>query len=216
MRVLMVSTNRSQAMVPPFPLGLACVIAGLDKGRHTVKVWDAMFETDWRASLTARLKAFQPEVIGLSIRNVEFGTAAPPGRGFRVEVTRGNCPRETLVSVEQRLAARVVGQREAIARVASIGLPSGHSLYITFRSDFPGVDMPDWLKAQYPEAMTIVLEQIGVLRATWELRDGQLADIAPTVLALMQLPQPREMTGRALLPSTAKTAKTGPEQRVAI
>jgi hypothetical protein len=48
--------------------------------------------------------------------------------------------------------------REAIARVAGLGLPSGHSLYITFRSDFPGVDMPDWLKAQYPEAMTIVLE----------------------------------------------------------
>jgi len=48
--------------------------------------------------------------------------------------------------------------REAIARVAGFGLPGGHSLYITFRSDFPGVDMPDWLKAQYPEAMTIVLE----------------------------------------------------------
>jgi hypothetical protein len=48
--------------------------------------------------------------------------------------------------------------REAIARVAGFGLPSGHSLYITFRSDFPGVDMPDSLKAQYPEAMTIVLE----------------------------------------------------------
>jgi hypothetical protein len=48
--------------------------------------------------------------------------------------------------------------REAIARVAGIGLPGGHSLYITFRSDFPGVEMPDWLKAQYPEAMTIVLE----------------------------------------------------------
>jgi uncharacterized protein len=48
--------------------------------------------------------------------------------------------------------------REAIARVAGFGLPGGHSLYITFRSDFPGVDMPEWLKAQYPEAMTIVLE----------------------------------------------------------
>jgi hypothetical protein len=48
--------------------------------------------------------------------------------------------------------------REAIARVAGFGLPNGHSLYITFRPDAPGVDMPDWLKAQYPEAMTIVLE----------------------------------------------------------
>jgi len=48
--------------------------------------------------------------------------------------------------------------REAIARVAGFGLPGGHSLYITFKSEFPGVQMPDWLKAQYPEAMTIVLE----------------------------------------------------------
>jgi len=48
--------------------------------------------------------------------------------------------------------------REAIARVAGFGLPGGHSLYITFRSESPGVVMPDFLKAQYPEAMTIVLE----------------------------------------------------------
>jgi len=31
------------------------------------------------------------------------------------------------------------------------------------------------------------------------LEDGRLADVAPTVLALMGLPQPREMTGRSLL-----------------
>ena len=31
------------------------------------------------------------------------------------------------------------------------------------------------------------------------LADGRLADIAPTLLALMGLPQPAEMTGRSLL-----------------
>ena len=31
------------------------------------------------------------------------------------------------------------------------------------------------------------------------LRDGNLADIAPTVLELMGLPQPVEMTGRSLI-----------------
>ena len=31
------------------------------------------------------------------------------------------------------------------------------------------------------------------------LRDGRLADLAPTVLALMELPQPEEMTGESLL-----------------
>ena len=32
-----------------------------------------------------------------------------------------------------------------------------------------------------------------------ELHDGRLADVAPTLLALMGLPQPAEMTGRSLV-----------------
>jgi 2,3-bisphosphoglycerate-independent phosphoglycerate mutase len=35
--------------------------------------------------------------------------------------------------------------------------------------------------------------------ATFKNIDGKLADIAPTILKLMQLPQPEEMTGSALL-----------------
>jgi 2,3-bisphosphoglycerate-independent phosphoglycerate mutase len=35
------------------------------------------------------------------------------------------------------------------------------------------------------------------------LSDGQLSDIAPTLLALMQLPQPVEMTGVSLLRQAA-------------
>ena len=31
------------------------------------------------------------------------------------------------------------------------------------------------------------------------VREGRLADLAPTVLALMGLPQPEEMTGKSLL-----------------
>ena len=36
-----------------------------------------------------------------------------------------------------------------------------------------------------------------------ELRDGRLADIAPTLLALLGLPQPLEMTGRPLTEAAA-------------
>lgn len=36
------------------------------------------------------------------------------------------------------------------------------------------------------------------------LSDGKLADIAPTLLALMQMPQPPEMTGHSLLSETAR------------
>jgi 2,3-bisphosphoglycerate-independent phosphoglycerate mutase len=48
------------------------------------------------------------------------------------------------------------------------------------------------------------------------LRDGRLADIAPTLLALMDLPQPREMTGRSLMAPAARTAETGREQRATL
>jgi 2,3-bisphosphoglycerate-independent phosphoglycerate mutase len=48
------------------------------------------------------------------------------------------------------------------------------------------------------------------------LRDGELADIAPTILSLMGLPAPKEMSGRSLMaPAAGRTAETGREQRAA-
>ena len=38
------------------------------------------------------------------------------------------------------------------------GTADGNYFYIAFETTHPGVDMPDWLKAQYPEEMTIVLQ----------------------------------------------------------
>ncbi|MFN7633487.1 MAG: alkaline phosphatase family protein, partial [Acetobacteraceae bacterium] len=38
---------------------------------------------------------------------------------------------------------------------------------------------------------------------TRSLADGRLADVAPTLLALLGLPQPEEMTGRSLLRESA-------------
>lgn len=63
--------------------------------------------------------------------------------------------------IEQALR-HVVAQ--AIAYVGDNGLPGGHHFYITFRTNFPGVDIPARLKAQYPQEMTIVLQH-----QFWEL-----------------------------------------------
>ncbi|MGE4480457.1 SspB family protein [Acidocella sp.] len=46
----------------------------------------------------------------------------------------------------------------ALRHVAAEGLPGGHHFYITFKTAFPGVSIPDRLKAQYPDEMTIVLQ----------------------------------------------------------
>ena len=48
--------------------------------------------------------------------------------------------------------------RAALMRVAEMGLPGNHNLYVTFRTDFPGVALPDYLRARYPDEMTIVLQ----------------------------------------------------------
>jgi hypothetical protein len=46
----------------------------------------------------------------------------------------------------------------AVAHVAQEGLPGGHHFYITFKTGYPGVVIPDRLRAQYPDEMTIVLQ----------------------------------------------------------
>ena len=52
--------------------------------------------------------------------------------------------------------------------------------------------------------------------AATKLRDGRLADVAPTVLALMGLPRPREMTGVSLLEiGSANVARQARAERVA-
>lgn len=48
--------------------------------------------------------------------------------------------------------------REALARSATHGLPGAHHFYITFKTAFEGVELPDHLHAKHPEDMTIVLE----------------------------------------------------------
>src|ERR1700733_16286788 len=48
--------------------------------------------------------------------------------------------------------------RETLISVAKNGLPGEHHFYITFLTHFPGVEIPEYLKKQYPEEMTIVLQ----------------------------------------------------------
>lgn len=48
--------------------------------------------------------------------------------------------------------------RRVLTQVAEKGLPGSHHFYISFRSNDPGVALPDYLRAKYPEEMTIVLQ----------------------------------------------------------
>jgi hypothetical protein len=48
--------------------------------------------------------------------------------------------------------------REALARAEREGLRGAHHFYVSFRTGAPGVVIPDYLLAKYPEEMTIVLQ----------------------------------------------------------
>jgi hypothetical protein len=48
--------------------------------------------------------------------------------------------------------------RDTLDLVAREGLPGRHHLYITFRTDHPGVGVAEDLRARYPSEMTIVLQ----------------------------------------------------------
>ena len=47
---------------------------------------------------------------------------------------------------------------KALQHAAKHGLPNGHHFYITFKTGRRDVDIPAFLKENYPEEMTIVLE----------------------------------------------------------
>lgn len=48
--------------------------------------------------------------------------------------------------------------RDALRRAEKQGLIASHHFYITFKTRFDGVDIPEFLKEQYPDEMTIILQ----------------------------------------------------------
>jgi hypothetical protein len=48
---------------------------------------------------------------------------------------------------------------DVLRQVSETGLPGDHHFFITFETSHPGVDIPTMLKEQYPEEMTIVMQE---------------------------------------------------------
>jgi radical SAM superfamily enzyme YgiQ (UPF0313 family) len=71
MRVLLVSANRERIPDPIFPLGLAYVAAAARQVHHEVAVADLCFGYAPLRRLTDQVRHFRPDVVGLSLRNVD-------------------------------------------------------------------------------------------------------------------------------------------------
>lgn len=71
MKVLLVSPNRERVPDPVFPLGPAYVASALKKEGHIVSALDLCFEDDIEGAIRDRIESFVPDVVGLSIRNID-------------------------------------------------------------------------------------------------------------------------------------------------
>lgn len=62
----------------PAPIGLAYIAGYLDPDRHSIEVLDLMFSEDYLADTEARVREFQPELIGISLRNLDNNSYMDP------------------------------------------------------------------------------------------------------------------------------------------
>lgn len=66
--------------------------------------------------------------------------------------------------------------RDALRRVEKQGLIANHHFRVTFKTTFAGVDIPDFLREQYPEEMTVILQhQFWGLKVTDDLFEVTLS-----------------------------------------
>jgi radical SAM superfamily enzyme YgiQ (UPF0313 family) len=78
MRVLLISANTEQINMPVLPLGLACIAAAVQGAGHEMQMLNLMMQTDTRQALKEAIVGFNPEIIGISVRNIDDQMMANP------------------------------------------------------------------------------------------------------------------------------------------
>jgi radical SAM superfamily enzyme YgiQ (UPF0313 family) len=139
MRVLLISANRSEINMPVVPFGMACVAAAVKTAGHQVRMLDLMVEKEPLAALERALGDFNPEVIGVSLRNIDD------------QVSRN--PRLLLEDDEKIIAAC---KRLSPAPVVLGG--AGYSIFPQAVLDYSGADMG--ISGEGEAAFTALLERL--------------------------------------------------------
>ncbi len=76
MKVLLVNTNQLKSPDPVPPIGLLYIASALRTDQHECNIFDLNFIPDFEIPLREKIQNFKPDVIGLSLRNID-NTAFP-------------------------------------------------------------------------------------------------------------------------------------------
>jgi radical SAM superfamily enzyme YgiQ (UPF0313 family) len=101
MRILLISVNRERMPYPVAPLGLAYIAGALKQRGHAVQAIDLCFSTDIANDLRQIVEGFPPDVIGISLRNLDNLTY-PTSISYLPELE------ETVAIVRRRTSALLV------------------------------------------------------------------------------------------------------------
>lgn len=102
-RVLLVSANRERQPMPVVPNGVACVASALDSAGHDVRVLDLCFARDPHRAARRAATDFHPDVIGLSVRNIDNSDLIAlehytPAAASLLNTLRASAPRAQIIA----------------------------------------------------------------------------------------------------------------------
>ncbi len=139
MRVLLLSSNTEKINVIPLPLGLALLAAAARREGHLVELVDLMAEEDNRQTIEKAISSFRPDVIGISVRNIDDQNMARP--------------RFLLDRVK-----RVVEDCRGVSTVPIVLGGAGYSIFPKSTLDYLGADMG--IQGEGEDAFPILLDRL--------------------------------------------------------
>jgi hypothetical protein len=102
MKVLLINANRLKTPWPVIPFGMCCVAAALENVGHAVEVLDLCFSTNPEVDLTTTLGGFQPDLVGVSIRNIDNSA------GYNTEFLLGQTRDEVVAPLKRLFEGPIV------------------------------------------------------------------------------------------------------------
>jgi hypothetical protein len=78
MRVLLISANTEMINMSVLPMGLGCIARATQEAGHEIKIINLMEQEDVFKALGVSISEFEPDVIGISVRNIDDQVMAAP------------------------------------------------------------------------------------------------------------------------------------------
>ena len=139
MKVLLISANTEEINMPTLPLGLACVAASTRKAGHKVTYLDLMAKEDAQAVIKKTMEGLRPDVIGISVRNIDDQDMANPD--FLLEQVK-----------------EVVAACRSLSTAPVVLGGAGYSIYPQSALEYLGADMG--IQGEGEESFPLLLDSI--------------------------------------------------------